>query len=144
MVGDGTDNARLGVIAHGVDLTPIARIAKLRESHGERFLNRVFTQGEQGYALSGGPRVDERLAARFAAKEAVMKCLGTGWAGGVGWCEIEVVKAASGGPELVLHGQAQRVAEGLGVRRWHLSLSHAGGLAMASAIASGDLLARGG
>ena len=122
------------ILGHGVDLAEVERVRRSVERFGDRFLERVFTEGERAYA-GDGPRRDERLAARFAAKEAVFKALGTGWAQGVGWTGIEVVREASGKPALVLHGKARELAETLGVRRWHLSLTHTGTMAMASVIA---------
>lgn len=122
------------ILGHGVDLAEVERVRRSVERFGDRFLERVFTAGERAYA-GDGPRRDERLAARFAAKEAVFKALGTGWAQGVGWTDIEVVREASGRPVLSLHGKARELAETLGVRRWHLSLTHTGTMAMASVIA---------
>lgn len=122
------------ILGHGVDLAEVERVRRSVERFGDRFLERVFTQGERAYA-GDGPRRNEHLAARFAAKEAVFKALGTGWAQGVGWTDIEVVREASGRPVLLLHGKAREVAETLGVRRWHLSLTHTGTMAMASVIA---------
>lgn len=122
------------ILGHGVDLAEVERVRRSVGRFGDRFLDRVFTEGERVYA-GDGPRRDEHLAARFAAKEAVFKALGTGWAKGVGWTDIEVVREASGKPVLVLHGKAFEVAEALGVRKWHLSLTHTGTMAMASVIA---------
>lgn len=122
------------ILGHGVDLAEVGRVRRSVERFGDRFLDRVFTEGERAYA-GDGPRREERLAARFAAKEAVFKALGTGWAQGVGWTDIEVVREASGKPVLVLHGKALEMAGALGVRKWHLSLTHTGTMAMASVIA---------
>ncbi len=124
------------ILGHGVDLVDDARIARMVEEHGDRFLERVFTQEERSHSGSGEGWRIERLAARFAAKEAVLKALGTGWRGGIAWTDVEVVKEPSGRPAVRLHGEAQAVALKLGVVAWHLSLSHAGGFSMASAIAS--------
>lgn len=124
------------ILGHGVDLAEVERVRRSVERFGGRFLERVFTEGERAYA-GDGPRCHEHLAARFAAKEAVFKALGTGWAQGVGWTDIEVVREASGRPALVLHGKAREMAEALGVRNWHLSLTHTGTMAMASVIAEG-------
>lgn len=124
------------ILGHGVDLVEVARVGRSVERFGDRFLERVFTEAERIYA-GDGPRRDEHLAARFAAKEAVFKALGTGWAQGAGWKDIEVVREASGRPALVLHGKARELSLALGIRRWHLSLTHTGSTAMASAIAEG-------
>jgi holo-[acyl-carrier protein] synthase len=124
------------ILGHGVDLVEDARIGRMVAEHGARFVERVFTAGEQADAASGEGWRTERLAARFAAKEAVLKSLGTGWRGGIAWTDVEVVKEASGRPGVTLHGEASVVAARLGISRWHLSLSHAGGFSIASAIAS--------
>lgn len=110
----------------GVDLVEIRRIAALVARHGERFTGRVFTPGE--VADCGGRA--ESLAARWAAKEAVAKALGTG-IGAVGWQEIEVVRGESGCPAVQLHGRAATLAAERGLARWALSLAHDGGLALA-------------
>lgn len=122
------------ILGHGVDLAEVQRVRRSVERFGDRFLERVFTRAELEYA-GDGPRRDEHLAARFAAKEAVFKALGTGWAQGVSWTDIEVVRKASGRPVLVLHGRAREMAEAIGVRTWHLSLTHTGTMAMASVFA---------
>ncbi|MEQ8318369.1 MAG: holo-ACP synthase [Phycisphaerales bacterium] len=124
------------ILGHGVDLTEVSRIKRSVERFDERFLERVFTEAEREYA-GKGPRRFERLAARFAAKEAVFKALGTGWAEGAGWTNIEVAREASGKPTLVLHGKAQEMARAMGVKWWHLSLTHTKTTAMASVIAEG-------
>lgn len=122
------------ILGLGVDLVPVSRLASAR---GARFDRRVFTPAELAHARrSADP--DERLAARFAAKEAVMKALGTGWGKGVGWRQIEVRTGRDGAPALRLSGAAARLARRRGVRAWHLSLSHAGGMAVAVALAEGD------
>lgn len=124
------------VIAHGVDLVEIARIEKSIANHGERFIERCFTKLEADYARSAKtPRDIERLAARFAAKEAVLKALGTGWADGIAWTDVEVRKAPSGQPTVEISGKAKAIADGLGIKEFHLSLSHTGVHAIASVIA---------
>ncbi|NRA58539.1 MAG: holo-ACP synthase [Phycisphaerales bacterium] len=124
------------ILGHGVDLVEVGRVARSIDRHGDRFLERVFTEAEREYA-GDGRRRDEHLAARFAAKEAVFKALGTGWAQGAGWTDIEVVRNASGRPSVVLHDRASELAARMGVKWWHLSLTHTGELAMASVIAEG-------
>ncbi|MEQ8844450.1 MAG: holo-ACP synthase [Phycisphaerales bacterium] len=124
------------ILGHGVDLVEVERVARSVERFGDRFLDRVFTQKEREYA-GDGPRRHEHLAARFAAKEAVFKALGTGWAQGAGWTDIEVVRSASGRPGIVLHGRAQELAFRMGVKWWHLSLTHTRGMAIASVIGEG-------
>lgn len=101
--------------------------------NGDAFLRRVFTEGERTYAESSANRL-ERYAARFAAKEAAMKALGTGWASGVTWHDFEVRNEPSGKPVLMLHGEAASIAESRGITRIHLSLTHTASNAMASVI----------
>ncbi len=125
------------IIGHGIDVTPIARIARMVADHGEAFLTRVFSDAERQYAL-GRKRQNEHLAARFAAKEAVLKALGTGWSNGIGWTDVEVTLEPSGAPGVKLHNRAAEIASKMGVREWHLSLTHTEEIAMASAIAVGD------
>lgn len=118
---------------HGVDLVEVARIARLLAEYPERFLERVFTRGERDYCLAGRRR-DEHLAARFAAKEATLKALGTGWRSGIAWTDVEVSLLPSGAPVLRLQGRAAQVASEQGVSRWLVSLSHTPEYAMASVI----------
>ena len=129
-------HAAMTVLAHGVDLVEVARIAAMLDEHGERFRERVYTPGEQKYAEAG--RRAERYAARFAAKEAVFKALGTGWRSGIAWTDVEIVNEPSGRPTLLLRGRCAELAAELGVRRWLVSLSHTQNDAMASVIAVGD------
>jgi len=121
------------IVGSGIDLTEIGRVQKVVDRFGARFLDRVFTAGEQAYCL-GRRRSAESLAARFAAKEAAAKALGTGISRGVNWLEIEVVREPGGRPSLRFHGRAAQVAEQLGVRRAALSLTHTADLAMASVV----------
>ncbi len=125
----------MNVIAHGIDLVEVARIDGMLASHGERFLERVFTQNERAYANAGGVQCSQRLSARFAAKEAVLKALGTGMSTGMAWTDIEVRTEASGEPRLFLTGGAATAAQAMGITQWLISLTHTGGLAMASVIA---------
>ena len=122
------------ILGHGIDIVETARIRKLVETHGEHFLDRVFTPAEQRYCAASSKRYFEHLAGRFAAKEAVLKVLGTGWRGGIAWTDIEVVKEPSGQPRIVLTGECQRIAESIGIYRWHISISHIETHATASAI----------
>ncbi|HUS93177.1 MAG TPA: holo-ACP synthase [Phycisphaerae bacterium] len=121
------------VVAHGVDLVDCARLAEVIERHGERFLSRVFTEAELAYCR-GRKRQIEHLAGRFAAKEAVLKVLGTGWRRGISWRDIEVTNAPSGQPRVALSGECARVAEGLGIRTVLVSISHISTHAIASAL----------
>ena len=122
------------IVGHGIDLVETARIAEVLGNHQERFLERVFTAAEQAYRADSRRRV-EHLAARFAAKEAVMKALGTGLASGITWTEIEVQTEPTGAPVLRLHGRAAEVAAGLGITSWHLSLIHTDSHAIESVMA---------
>jgi holo-[acyl-carrier protein] synthase len=127
--------ASLTIIGIGVDVIEVDRIQSAWDRFGDRFLNRVFAPGEKQYALSR-PHPAESLAARFAAKEAVMKALGTGRYG-VSWREIEVVRTPAGRPGVVLTGRTLAVARFLGVRDWRLSLTHGREQAIAFAVALG-------
>lgn len=125
-------------IAHGVDIVRVMRIAEMLRDHGDRFVERCFTPGEAGYARSMPRRSAEHFAARFAAKEAVMKALGTGLADGIRWTDIEVVREPSGAPRVELVGRALEIARSMGITRWLISLSHSDDAAIASVIAVGD------
>jgi holo-[acyl-carrier protein] synthase len=122
------------IISTGVDSVSIARIHDLWQRSGERFLARVFTESERLYCLSRH-RPAESLAARFCAKEAVLKCLGTGYAHGVGFRQIEVARQDGGAVEIALRGRAAQVAAARGIRRLHLSLTHTDDTATAFVVA---------
>ena len=110
------------VVGLGIDLVETARLGRaLARTSG--FESRVFTEGESADCAARGDRV-QALAARFAAKEACLKALGTGWAGGLGFRQVEVVRETSGSPTLRLHGAAAARAASLGVTRIHVSLTH--------------------
>jgi len=126
----------MNAIAHGIDIIRVERIRGMIERHAERFLERIFTQGERAYALER-KRAAEHLAARFAAKEAVFKALGTGWRDGMAFTEIEVVLRPSGEPTIQLSGEAARAAECRGIAAWLVTLSHTETDAIASVIALG-------
>lgn len=118
------------ILGTGVDLAEVGRIQASIERYGERFTRRVFTEREVAYAERKANKY-ERYAARFAAKEAGMKALGTGWSGGITWKDLEVTNLSSGRPTLALHGVARDVADRLGVKTIHLSLTHTSAEAMA-------------
>ena len=121
------------IIAIGIDIIEIARVEEVFSRRGERFRKRVFTEGEIDYCERRASRMSS-YAARFAAKEAAMKALGTGWSDGVRWRDIEVVRGETGAPALHLHGRAlERLGE-IGARRAHLSLTHSEQIAMAEVI----------
>lgn len=111
------------ILGVGVDLAEVSRIRAAIERHGRRFIERVFTPGEIAYVERKANRF-ERYAARFAAKEAGMKAIGTGWRRGVRWQDFEVTNLPTGRPTLSLHGVAAEVAETLGVRNISLSITH--------------------
>ncbi|MCD8138616.1 MAG: holo-ACP synthase [Planctomycetaceae bacterium] len=117
----------------GIDIVSIARITAMREKQGEKALSVVFLPSELEYCRAR-VNTDESLAARFAAKEAVMKALGTGWAQGVAFTGIEVVREGENVPEIRLHGPTADKAKALGAGRIHCSLSHGGGMAIAEAL----------
>jgi holo-[acyl-carrier protein] synthase len=121
------------IVGSGIDLVEIDRIQRTLDRYGSRFLDRVYTSAEQAYCLRKR-KAGESLAARFAAKEAGAKALGTGISQGVSWLEIEVVRELSGRPTLMFHGRAEARARRLGVRRAALSISHTANLAMASVV----------
>lgn len=122
------------IVGMGTDLIGVERIAAVYQRQGTRFLNRVYTADEQAYCLQA-QQPGERLAARWAAKEAAMKALGTGWALGVSFTHIEVIAAQSGiPPKLRLHAAAAIKAQALGVKHLHVSLSHSDGMAIATVI----------
>jgi holo-[acyl-carrier protein] synthase len=124
------------LIGTGVDLIEVERIAHSIERYGERFLRRVYTDHEIAYCR--GRRVSaESFAARFAAKEAGAKALGTGISRGVTWNEFQVARNPGGRPVLELRGRAALLAEELGVRAISLSLTHTGSLAMATVVMEG-------
>ncbi len=122
------------IIAHGIDLVDFPRIEKMVAQHGERFLNRVFTSVEQSYAQSNKNKV-EKLAGRFAAKEAVLKLMGTGWRGKIAWTDIEVVNNDAGQPEVSLDGEVKKIAEKLGIKHISVSITHTANFAICSAVA---------
>jgi holo-[acyl-carrier protein] synthase len=122
------------ILGHGIDIVETARIRRMVDEHGQRFLDRCFTPAEQEYCSRSPVRYYEHLSARFAAKEAVLKVLGTGWRGGIAWTDIEVLKEPSGQPRIQLSGECLRIANELGIARWHVSLSHIETHATASAI----------
>src|SRR5246500_5108625 len=119
------------IVGSGIDLVEITRIEQSVERFGQRFLDRIYTAAEQTYCLRKR-RAAESLAARFAAKEAGAKALGTGISRGVHWLEIEVVREPGGRPSLQFHGRAAEVARRLGAHRSALSITHTAAVALAS------------
>ena len=123
----------MNTIAHGIDLVECTRLQEVIDRHGDRFLKRIFTPGELDYSGDRKRRI-EHLSARFAAKEAVMKVLGTGWSAGVSWKDIEVTNDPAGRPEIQLTGKSRERASQLGIDTVLISITHTAGHAMASAI----------
>src|SRR3954468_394729 len=111
------------IIGLGIDVVQNQRLQDSIERFGDRFVNRIYTEAEQAYCKnSANPTI--HYAARWAAKEAAFKALGTGWAAGVKWKDVEVERLASGKPELHLHGEALARAQALGTERFFVSLTH--------------------
>ena len=121
------------IVGSGIDLAEIGRIQRTMDRYGQRFLDRVYTAAEQAYCLRKR-NAAESFAARFAAKEAGAKALGTGITHGVNWLEIEVAREPGGRPTLQFHGRAAEFAARLGARRAALSITHTTELAMASVV----------
>lgn len=124
-------------LRHGVDIVEVKRIAEMFAEHGDAFWARCFTAAEREYCEQSKKRCYEHAAARFAAKEAVMKALGTGLADGLSWTNVEVVRDERGAPVVNLTGQAIAASRQLGIRHWAISLSHTENYAVASVIATG-------
>ena len=111
------------ILGTGIDLAEVARIRASIERYGDRFVQRIYTPGEIAYVERKANRF-ERYAARFAAKEAGMKAIGTGWRHGIRWQDFEVANLPSGRPTLRFHGVAKEFADRMGVKQAHLSLTH--------------------
>lgn len=124
------------IIGMGVDIAEVDRIQKAIERYGETFLRRLYTQKERDYCEQFKNKY-ERYAGRFAAKEAGMKALGTGWRRGVRWVDLEVVREKSGRPTLKLAGEAEKIATQLGVKHIALSITHTEEQALAQVIFEG-------
>ena len=121
-------------IVQGIDLVDFPRIEQMLDRHGKRFLDRIFTSAEQAYAASNRNRT-EKLAGRFAAKEAVLKMLGTGWRGKIAWTDVEVVNDSMGKPIVTLSGEVKRIADNLNIGQISMSITHTANFAIASAAA---------
>ncbi len=121
------------IVGMGVDIAEVPRVQAAIERYGVRFLNRIFTPAEIRYC---DPKANkyERFAARFAAKEAALKAIGTGWKLGVTWQDVEVVRLPSGKPTMEFHGRAAEFAHRLGMKSVSVSLSHTEQIAIAQVI----------
>jgi holo-[acyl-carrier protein] synthase len=124
------------IIGIGIDATDLPRVRQLLDRYGDRFLRRVFTEGEIAYCTRRRDPVPH-LAGRFAVKEAAMKALGTGHSRGVLWKDVDVVRRG-GPPQLQFHGGAARRADALGVRRTLVTITHSEALAFAQVLLVGD------
>lgn len=121
------------IVGLGVDIAEVGRVKAAIERHGETFLRRVYTPSEREYCERFKNKF-ERYAGRFAAKEAAMKALGTGWSRGVRWVDVEVVREKGGKPTMKLAGEASNVAERMGVKNIALSITHTANQAFAQVI----------
>jgi holo-[acyl-carrier protein] synthase len=127
----------MSIVGIGTDIIEVLRIGQMIERHGELFLNRVFTDEEIRYCQQRKEYI-QHYAGRWAAKEAVMKTLGTGWTRGVGWRDIEVCSQKSGQPLLAIRGGARDIADELGITEILITISHCRAYATATAVAVGD------
>jgi holo-[acyl-carrier protein] synthase len=125
------------ILSIGIDIVEVDRIERAVGRLGDRFLVRVFTRAEIDYCGTRAARF-VHFAGRFAAKEAAMKALGTGWGGGVSWREVEILPSAAGPPQLALSGVARERFDALGASRAHLSISHTHLHAVAQVVFEGD------
>lgn len=125
------------IIGIGTDITEISRIERMFEKHGDYFLNRIYTEEEIQYSRYGKHQ-GEHLAGRWAAKEAVLKALGTGWITGIDWKDVEVRNNKAGKPEVFLSGGAKKLAENLGGNHIMISITHSGDYAVAFAVLTGN------
>jgi holo-[acyl-carrier protein] synthase len=128
------------IVGLGIDISEVSRIRETIERRGEAFLKRVFTAAEIAYCRTHRDPY-ERFAARFAAKEAAMKALGTGWTHGVRWVDLEVVRRPGGRPSLEVHGAAGKIAKKLGVTNIALTITHSANIALAQVIFESDTMA---
>jgi holo-[acyl-carrier protein] synthase len=132
----GPASAGAFLVGIGTDIVEVVRIGQMIERHGEVFLNRVFTDDEIRYCQRR-KEYTQHFAGRWAAKEAVMKTLGTGFSRGVGWRDIEICSSRSGQPSIALHGGAREIALQLGIGELLITISHCRAYATATAIAVG-------
>ena len=123
----------MSILGHGIDLVECARIAKVLENHGQRFLRRVLTPAERERARSYKHPIPF-IAGRWAAKEAILKMIGTGWRGRIAWTDMEILPDPSGRPVVTLTGETARHAERIGIQRVLISITHTRNHAAASAL----------
>lgn len=127
----------MSIVGHGIDLVETVRIARLLENHAERFLARILTVSERARAATLKDPV-AYVAGRFAAKEAILKLMGTGWRGGIAWTDMEILPDDLGLPVVTLSGETRRLADQRGIRHILLSITHTANHAAASAIGLGE------
>jgi holo-[acyl-carrier protein] synthase len=125
------------ILGTGTDIVECLRIAQMIERHGELFLTRVYTEHEIAYCTAR-KAATQHYAGRWAAKEAVLKALGTGWRRGISWRDIEIQNDRNGTPAVILSGGARDVMEQAGIRRLHVTISHCRCHAVAYVVAEGD------
>ena len=123
----------MSILGHGIDLVECDRIARVWDSHGQRFLDRVLTPAEQTRARQFKNQVPF-IAGRWAAKEAILKMIGTGWRGRIAWTDMEILPDGAGQPMVTLRGETKRRADQLSIKRIQLSITHTEQYAAASAI----------
>ena len=126
------------IIGQGIDLIECKRIRDVWKRHGDRFTDRMLTDAELEYVRKFTKDVVPRMAGRFAAKEAILKLVGTGWRGKIAWTDIEVINNAVGQPEVNLTGEVKAIAGRLGIKQISVSITHTANFAIASAIALAD------
>ncbi|HEX5471692.1 MAG TPA: holo-ACP synthase, partial [Lacipirellulaceae bacterium] len=127
----------MAILGTGIDIVECLRIAQMIERHGELFITRVYTDEEIEYCTVR-KAATQHYAGRWAAKEAVLKALGTGWRRGIGWRDIEIRNNRKGAPTVLLRGGARDVMEQTGIRRLHVSISHCRSFAVAYVVAEGE------
>lgn len=126
------------IVGHGIDIIECSRVGAVYERHSERFLDRLLTPAERAY-VTGRRSLIQHLAGRFAAKEAILKALGTGWRGAIAWRDMEILNDSSGGPGVTLTGECARVAKEKRITRILVSITHTPAYAAASAIGVEEL-----
>lgn len=126
----------MAILGLGTDIIECLRIAKMIERHGELFVGRVYTEHEMAYCAAS-KAATQHYAGRWAAKEAVLKAIGTGWINGISWRDIEVRNLPTGAPTIKLYGGVREIFERSGIEQIHLSISHCRSHATATAIAEG-------
>jgi len=134
---DHKDLAMPNILGIGTDIVECLRITRLVQRHGEQFVQRVYTTDEVSYCQSRKQSM-QHYAGRWAAKEAILKALGTGWVRGIGWRDVEVINDGSGRPVVELHGRARELSEEAGIDEIIVSISHCRSHAVAYALALGD------